>query len=411
MYMYQIKAPHGINGINIALPASKSLTNRALLLNALSGNRCHVANMADCDDSRLLLAALQSNATTKDLGAAGTALRFSTAYYAMMPGVWVITGSERMKKRPIGILVEALRQLGADIEYLGQEGYPPLRVTGHPLRGGQVCIDGSVSSQFLSALMMIAPLMEQGLCMKLENTLNSRPYLDMTADMMRHFGVYIRWKGREIIIPSRPYEPPRQYSIEADWSAASYWYETLSLYSQGRLLLRCLRRESLQGDARVADWFAQLGVRTTFGAEGCLLESVPTASRYFIEDFRHQPDLAQTFAVTLALKGIPFHLKGLESLRIKETDRLSALVCEMGKLGYEFIIKGDDLIWKGRRTDPGKAQVVIDTYEDHRMAMAFAPASVVSDVPLVIRHPEVVGKSYPDFWQHLLQAGFDLKEI
>ena len=432
--MYQITAPVSLH-CAVDLPTSKSLTNRLLLLNALSTDHCRLYNMADCDDSRAMQRALKSGNPVKDLGAAGTALRFLTAYYAMTPGQWTITGSERMKHRPIGILVDALRSVGATIEYLGEEGYPPLSVTGHPLPGGAITIDGSVSSQYLSALMMIAPLMENGLEMKLVNKVNSRPYLDMTVSLMRRFGVAVLWRGAGIKILPQPYKAPSSYVVEKDWSAASYWYELASLYREARIRLSGLKPESLQGDARVQAWFSQLGVLTEFDNDGCMLFSMPTRCEFFDEDLSQYPDMAQTLAVTLALKGIPFRLRGLESLRIKETDRLAALVNEMDKLGFDLKIQGNDLLWRQKWVHPCQQTLRIDTYQDHRMAMAFAPVAAclgdsgranssdinaspylreqttIIDNQLIINNPDVISKSYPDFWQHLSAAGFRIKEI
>ena len=432
--IYQITAPITLR-CSVDLPTSKSLTNRLLLLNALSKGECRLYDMADCDDSRAMRQALESDDPVKDLGAAGTALRFLTAYYAMTPGQWTITGSERMKHRPIGILVDALRSLGATIEYLGEEGYPPLRVTGHPLPGGVITIDGSVSIQYLSALMMIAPFMEIGLQMKLVNKVNSRPYLDMTVTLMRRFGVMSLWRGNRIGILPQQYKAPSAYHVEKDWSAASYWFELVSLYRGARVRLKGMRSESLQGDARIQSWFEKLGVLAEFDKEGCMLYSVPSWCDFFNEDLSQYPDMAQTLAVTLALKGIPFNLRGLESLRIKETDRLAALVVEMDKLGFDLKIQQNDLQWRQKWIHPCRQKVCIDTYEDHRMAMAFAPAAACLGISgttnqpgfnaspylreqpnslnsyLTINNPEVVGKSYPDFWRHLAAAGFFIEEI
>lgn len=396
-----------LNG-SITLPASKSISNRALILNALSGNEYPVCNLSDSDDTKVMLNAFLSGKNDIDIGAAGTSMRFLTAYLAQKEGRWTITGSERMRNRPIRILVDALRQLGADIEYSGKEGFPPLEIDGKKLRGGTISLDGSVSSQYISALMMIAPVMSGGLTIILTGNIISRPYILMTSRMMRDFGVEVEWNEETIRISPQLYIPCA-YTVEADWSAASYWYEMVSLCNQtSEVELSGLFEESLQGDSEVSRLFEKLGVRTEFIPGGVkITNDFPVHcfdNERFEYDFVNEPDLAQTFVVTCALKNIPFRFSGLQSLRIKETDRISALQKEMEKLGYILYDDDSTLEWRGERCEPER-ELSINTYEDHRMAMAFAPAAIVKG-KLNINEPSVVTKSYPDFWNDLESVGF-----
>ena len=384
--------------VRIDLPASKSISNRALILNALSYSPYDIQNLSECDDTRVTLQALDSNDTTFDIGAAGTAMRFLTAFLAKTVGEWVITGSERMKQRPIKVLVDALNSLGARIEYIEKEGYPPLRIYGSALTGGDIHLDGSVSSQYISALMMIAPLMQKGLSITLEGRIISVPYIEMTALMMQEFGVNVEFNKNTIHIEPQDYQPI-DYLVESDWSAASYWYEILSLVGKGEVFLHGLLQNSYQGDSIVANLFELLGIKTTYMSQGVLLTLTEVSTREMICDFSDQPDLTQTFAVTCCLKGIPFVFSGLQSLKIKETDRIAALITELRKLG--FVLKEPEegtIEWTGEICEPAE-QIVIETYDDHRMAMAFAPAALFHSITIV--HPEVVSKSYPNFWKDL----------
>lgn len=385
----------------VELPASKSITNRALMLKALSSSKTDLRNLAICDDSKSMQAALASRDSLKNIGAAGTAMRFLTAYYALQEGQEVtLTGSERMKNRPIALLVNALREIGADINYLEKESYPPLQIRGKTLEGGEIHIDGSISSQYLSALLMIAPLCRKGLVLHIDGKINSRPYIAMTLSLMKAFGVDTQWDGACIRVPAKAYSAPETYHIEYDWSAASYWFEMVALSPHAKVLLKGMQSHSIQGDARVLDWFSQLGVKAEFLPEGLLLRSNPeTSLAPFVEDFSQQPDLAQTFVVTCALQGRHFALSGLESLRIKETDRMAALVNEMRKLGFVLQVEGNTLSWGGERSEP-QEEPRIETYEDHRMAMAFAPAVLKwkGEKQIIILNPKVVSKSYPAFF-------------
>lgn len=405
---YLIKAPGVLEG-TITLPASKSISNRALIMNGLAEKRNRIDNLADCDDTSVLIQALHLQSDKIDIGAAGTAMRFLTAFLSGYTGTWEITGSPRMKNRPIKVLTEALKALGAEIEYLEKEGFPPLRIHGKKLEGGEINIDGSISSQYISALLMLAPTMKKGLCLNIQGELISTPYVKMTLEMMRQYGIEAQWSDSHIEIRPQTYKAIH-FQVESDWSGASYWYQMLSLAKEGSILLKRLFANSLQGDSRVAEWFETLGVHTTYRDNDVTLTKIPQKATVFQADFTNQPDLAQTFAVTCALKGIPFHLSGLQSLKIKETDRIQALINEGKKIGYIFTEKdGRMLEWSGERcsTDSGLA---IETYEDHRMAMAFAPAALVKDF-IRINHPGVVSKSYPSYWDHLKSCGFIISEV
>ena len=402
---YVIHAPAASWKTSVQLPASKSICNRALILNALSYSPYEIQNLSDCDDTDVMVKALNSNDSHFDVKAAGTAMRFLTAFLSKVVGEWTITGTERMKKRPIRILVDALNAVGAKIEYLEKEGFPPLRIMGSALQGGEISLDGGVSSQYISALLMIAPLMEKGLTLHLQGKVISKPYIHITLQLMEQYGVRASWTENTIKVLPQEYKPIR-FTVESDWSAASYWYEMMALSQQAEIELKGLFKESLQGDAAGAKLFAQLGVATDYKAGGVVLRKNGNVCQKLIYDFVNEPDLAQTFVTTCAFMDIPFRFTGLQSLKIKETDRIEALKCELRKLGYVLTdTNGSILEWNGERCEP-EAHPVITTYEDHRMAMAFAPASLVSKEGIEIAHPEVVSKSYPHFWENLESAGF-----
>ena len=403
--MYSLTPPVQLQG-TIDLPTSKSISNRALLLSSLANNRLPVTRVATCDDTRVMQAALQHTTHIIDIGAAGTAMRFLTAYFATQDGTWTLTGSERMKQRPIKLLAEALNSLGADIRYLEKEGFPPLEISGKPLQGGELRLQGNVSSQFISALLMIAPTMQQGMTLTLEGRVISRPYIRMTLNMMEAFGVHAEWKDQRIIVKPQPYHPSA-FAVESDWSAASYWYGMAALMPNAELTLLGLQQNSLQGDSKCAELFASLGVSSHFSSEGVVITSTGNTVSFFSYNFVDQPDLAQTVVVTCCLLGVCFRFEGLHSLTIKETDRIAALMKELAKIGYLVSNPEEGVLeWNGERTLPS-TPAIIDTYDDHRMAMAFAIASLRHSV--TIAHPEVVSKSYPMFWDNLKQVGFVLK--
>ncbi|WP_320982440.1 3-phosphoshikimate 1-carboxyvinyltransferase [Parabacteroides goldsteinii] len=406
---YLIKAPEERLRASVQLPASKSISNRALILNALSYSPYDIQNLSDCDDTEVMVKALNSDSRDFDIKAAGTAMRFLTAFLSKIVGEWTITGTERMKNRPIKLLVDALNSLGARIEYMEKEGYPPLRIFGSALQGGEISLAGGVSSQYISALLMIAPLMENGLTLHLEGNIISRPYINLTLQLMEQFGVKATWNGQTIKILPQEYKPIR-FTVESDWSAASYWYTIMALSKNAEIELLGLFKNSLQGDAAGAKLFAQLGVGTTFTDRGVMLKYNGNVTKKLIYNFINEPDLAQTFVVTCVLLNIPFRFTGLQSLKIKETDRIEALKTELRKLGYLLTDSNDSILeWNGERCEP-EADPIIATYEDHRMAMAFAPAALVLPKGLKVADPEVVTKSYPAYWEDLRKAGFALIE-
>lgn len=406
---YKIKSPETVLKVVVQLPSSKSICNRALILNALSYSPYPIWNLSDCDDTAVLVKALNSNDRDFDIQAAGTAMRFLTAFLAKVVGEWTITGTERMKNRPIKILVDALNAVGARIEYIEKEGFPPLRIFGSALQGGEISLSGGVSSQYISALLMVAPLMEKGLILHLEGNIVSRPYILLTLQLMEQFGVKAEWKGATIRVAPQEYHPI-PFTVESDWSAASYWYEMMALSRQADIQLNGLFKHSLQGDAAGAKLFAQLGVGTSFTSDGVVLKKTGNVTRKLVYDFVNEPDLAQTFVVTCAGMNIPFRFSGLQSLKIKETDRMEALKQELRKLGYVLKDSCNSILeWDGERCE-AEENPVIATYEDHRMAMAFAPLALVRPAGIEMAHPEVVSKSYPHYWEHLAQAGFQIEE-
>ncbi|GHV49377.1 3-phosphoshikimate 1-carboxyvinyltransferase [Bacteroidia bacterium] len=391
---------------SIGLPASKSISNRVLILQALSGEAAPVHNLSDSDDTKVLQQALHSGGPHFNIGAAGTAMRFLTAYLSRTPGEWTITGTERMKNRPIRLLADALNHLGAQVGYMEKEGFPPLQISGRRLQGGEAVLSGGVSSQYISALLMIAPRMEQGLVLHLEGEIVSVPYIRLTVELMKQYGVAANWQGQTLEVSPQTYSS-KPFTVESDWSAASYWYSIAALSPNASVELRGLFKDSLQGDSAVARLYEQLGVETRFAEGGVHLRHTGKPCSRMDYNFVNEPDLAQTFVVGCCLQGIPFRFTGLQSLRIKETDRIAALQTELQKLGYLLHTSSSTLEWNGERCTP-EPHPVIATYEDHRMAMAFAPAALVRAEGIEISHPEVVTKSYPRFWDDLTSAGFQL---
>ena len=414
---YVLTAPERINA-TINLPASKSISNRALIINALAGSKLVPDNMSDCDDTEVILKALRDMPEFIDIKAAGTAMRFMTAYLAVTPGEHILTGTERMQQRPIKALVDALRYIGADISYEREQGFPPLRIKGRKLSGGHIDIPGNISSQYISALLMIGPMLADGLEVRLTGEIVSRPYIDLTLCVMKNFGADVDWVDVDTIRVSPKSYESKPFFIENDWSAASYWYEMLVLgrTPESEIMLTGLTDGSRQGDSAIKYLFSMLGVRTMFKTKECavpttvklkLVETKPPRLDY---DFVNQPDMVQTLVVSCALTDTPFTFTGISSLKIKETDRIEALKTEMRKLGYVLHDEGGSVLsWDGERCKPAD-DIVINTYDDHRMAMAFAPASIVFP-GLKIDNPQVVSKSYPHFWEDLKKAGFVIKEV
>ena len=414
-----ISAPKYIDSV-ITLPASKSISNRALIINALAGSNNVPENLSCCDDTDVTVAALRDMPYEIDIKACGTATRFLTAYLSSTPcGEHIITGTERMKHRPIGLLVDAMRSLGADITYLEEEGFPPLKIVGRNLEGGHISVPGHISSQFISALLMVGPVFANGLTIHLTSEVISRPYIDLTVCTMQEFGAEVEWvDAATIAIKPKPYKAV-PFIIENDWSAASYWYEILALQERvadaehegmGKVVLPGLLDGSRQGDSSIRYIFSMLGIKTRFEDNAAILTPHKRMLPRLDIDFVNHPDLAQTAVVATALMNIPFRFTGLMSLRIKETDRIAALKTEIAKLGYVLDDSQEGVLsWDGTKCEP-MAEPVIDTYEDHRMAMAFAPACIMFP-GLKIDNPGVVSKSYPNFWNDLKKVGFQIEEI
>ncbi|MBN2598848.1 3-phosphoshikimate 1-carboxyvinyltransferase [Labilibaculum sp.] len=405
---YSISKKNNLLEGRIVLPASKSISNRVQIINALSYNFEPIKNLSDCDDSKAMQSILNSNTNSFDVGHAGTTMRFLTAYLSKIVGEWTLTGSHRMKERPIGVLVDALNSIGAQISYLEKEGYPPLKIFGSNLTGDEVELKGTTSSQYITALLLIAPTLEKGLRIKLTGKIVSRSYIEMTLNIMSEFGIKSEFKGQEIFIANQAYQRI-PYVVEGDWSGASYWFAFMALADEGKLYLDGLRRNSFQGDSGLVPVFEKLGVKAQFSKRGMFIEKMAGKCTKLKFDFNQMPDLAQTFAVCACLKDIPFHFTGLETLKIKETDRIFALITELGKLGYVLTEPADgELAWDGERKAK-EENIVIETYHDHRMAMAFAPIALVRP-DVIIDSPDVVKKSYPNFWEQLKELGFEVKE-
>ncbi|WP_298072967.1 3-phosphoshikimate 1-carboxyvinyltransferase [uncultured Bacteroides sp.] len=406
---YLLNAPSSLHAA-IQLPASKSISNRALILHALSGGNTCPENLSDCDDTQVMIHALDNMPDVIDIHAAGTAMRFLTAYLSVTAGTHLITGTERMQQRPIRILVDALRTLGAHIEYAGNEGFPPLRINGTQLTGSEIELAGDVSSQYISALLMIGAVLPTGLKLQLKGNIISRPYINLTLQLMHDFGAQAGWTSDSSITvePGGYHDTP--FRVESDWSAASYWYQMTALADGSpEVELLGLFAHSAQGDSRGAELFARLGVQTEYIPQGVKLRKQGQSVARLDADMVDIPDLAQTFVVTCCLMDVPFRFTGLQSLKIKETDRICALITELRKLGYVVHAGQDSILWWDGGRCPADEQPGIDTYEDHRMAMAFAPVCLVRPA-IRINEPQVVSKSYPSYWNDLQAAGFRLTE-
>jgi len=413
---YQLSKPDRQLIGEITLAGSKSISNRVLIIQALCETDFQILYLANAKDTQLLGELLDSEKIVHDAGAAGTTFRFLTAYLALQPDVQVLTGSERMKKRPIKVLVDALRQLGANIEYLEQEGYPPLQI-GEPTRdfgkNNRLSIAADTSSQYISALLMIAPILPKGLALTLEGNLVSRPYIEMTLALLRYFGVESRWEENVIQVYPQDYVA-KPFRVEADWSAASYYYAMAAFADEVDLQLNGLFENSLQGDAALVKMMEKFGVISEFNTEGVRLRKSGTPLQPIFEyDFIECPDLAQTLAVVCAGLGVQGVFTGLETLRIKETDRIAALKIELAKVQTSLAALPARFSPKSGKqyfSIEGKAIVennpTFATYEDHRMAMAFAPLAMFGDIQ--IAEPGVVDKSYPAFWEDLRRVGFEV---
>ena len=416
---YRISHPTKKLTGSITLTASKSESNRALIIQALCNEQFEINNLATAQDTVTMhkvltsLPASEPLSITHNVGPAGTVMRFLAAYFSSKTGTYVLTGSERMKKRPIGILVKALRELGANIEYMEQEGFPPLKITGKALKGGEIEVEGNVSSQFISALLLIAPELQNGLVIKFKEEVTSRPYINMTLKMMEEFRVYGQWHDNSISVSKQAYHKKSEndyvYQIEADWSSASYWYAIAALSNEVDFTIRGLKHPSLQGDAIVADIFTFFGIKTEYIHDGIHITKTPVRDEHFGFDFSDCPDLAQTIAVVASALKVPTFFNGLHTLRIKETDRIEALKNELGKFGVEVEILNDNSI----QINPGSGvsgEGTIKAYDDHRMVMAFSSLAMKLD-SITVDQPETVTKSYPGFWNDLRAVGFKIEEV
>ncbi len=402
----------------ITLSGSKSISNRVLLIRALSGNNFDIINLSDSDDTVCMHHLLLSNESTMDAHHAGTTFRFLTAFLATKPGSQTLTGSPRMKQRPVKALVDALNELGAHIEYLENEGYPPLKINSPKgIWKNEISLPASISSQFITALLLIGPVLPQGLTIHLEGDIVSRPYIEMTIGIMSDFGVNVTWEGQTLCVAHQKYVP-KTYHVEADWSAASYYYEISGLSHSAEIILSGLHKNSFQGDAAVVEIGSKLGIETIFGEHKITLikkEGVlfPKNIEY---NFINVPDIAQSISVLCAGIGCNVLFSGLQTLKIKETDRIAALKKEHSKMNValnkmpdRFSSKtGVEYYLQEGQSQCGEEIPSIETYNDHRMAMCFAPLGLL--FPIRINDPTVVSKSYPGFWKDLSSLGFLINE-
>jgi len=421
---YKISKPDKKLKGTIYLTASKSESNRVLLVQALSSQRFRTTNLADAHDTQIL-AEILKNETSGDhsralkklnvevsyhTGAGGTTFRFLTAFFATREGTRILSGTDRMNERPIKPLVDALIQLGAKITYLGTKGCSPIKIEGAKLKGGDIEMDASVSSQFITALLLIAPTLENGLNIKLTGRTTSRSYIMMTLKVLEHFGVKYKWDNDSISIAHQEYQG-WDYHIESDWSAASYWYEMAALAEEAEIKIRGLKKKSIQGDSVISDLFRFFGVSTEFMDDGVCLTKTDYRPDSLGFDFSDYPDIAQTAAVTAAALKIPMQLNGLHTLRVKETDRIHALEKELKKTGVsakEAEEASLEINFSESKPIPDP-DIHFETYDDHRMAMAFAPLALLYP-EVKIHNPSVVKKSYPDFWTDMKMLGFEIKE-
>lgn len=393
----------------IAITGSKSETNRSLLLQALFPN-IKIENLSNSDDGEVMQKGLAKSTGEVDIHHAGTAMRFLTGYFASQEGKQVtLTGSQRMQERPIKVLVEALQSLGADIQYEKEVGYPPLKITGKKLKKSQVSLPANISSQYISALLLVAPSLENGLELELIGKITSVPYIKMTLALLEQIGVETSFEGNKIKVAPKKAVENTTLVVESDWSSASYFYSIAAMCEVGtEIQLSSYKQNSLQGDSVLADIYKDFGVETVFSNNTILLKKTAGVQSNHLEyDLSNAPDIAQTIAVTCLGLGIGCHLTGLHTLPIKETDRLAALQTELGKFGATVDIDCESLTLTAQKQLNGG--VSVDTYNDHRMAMAFGPLALKA--VFIVNDAEVVSKSYPDFWKDLKTLGFGIEEL
>lgn len=382
----------------IKITGSKSESNRLLILQQFYKN-LQMENLGESDDTSVMRTALSSDEKVVDVHHAGTAMRFLTAYFSIVEGrETILTGSKRMKERPIKILVDALRSLGAEIEYVENDGFPPIKIVGKKLANNKVKINGSVSSQYISALLLIASSLENGLELTFEGEVTSVPYIKMTLSLLSELGIKNTWEENKITVKPKKQLKDKTITVESDWSSASYYYSLVALSKDAEITLKAYKKNSLQGDAVLAEIYQKLGVETIFGEHTITLKkNITNVSNHLTLDLKNAPDIAQTIAVTCFGLNISCELSGLHTLKIKETDRLVALKIELEKFGAKVRITEESLHLKS--TVSIKKDVLVKTYNDHRMAMAFAP--LLLKTSLQIEDAEVVSKSYPDFWKDI----------
>lgn len=399
----QISRQPILNKVTIPLASSKSESNRVLIMRELTGEKAILHNLSSARDTQIMKGLLSSQEPELNVLDAGTVMRFMTAFLTLSPEERILTGTERMCKRPIGILVDALNKIGSQITYVGETGYPPIKIRGIEIqKSAKLKIPGNISSQYISALLMIAPQLPQGLEIELEGEIYSLPYINMTLSLMSKFGIDYSFDGNNIKIENQNYQPA-EYTVESDWSGASYWYSMVALAEKAEIKLIGLRANSYQGDSAIVEIMDHLGVKSEFIEDGVLLTKKENVSvlKY---DFRNCPDLAQTIIAIGAAKKVELEMTGLESLKIKETDRTAAMSTEVAKLGAN-LYEQDSKTWilTFDKAHSGSSNLEFDTYEDHRMAMALAPLATKYNT--IINDPKVVRKSYPEYWEHLQLAG------
>jgi len=402
-----LKGPKTPIKAHIKIGGSKSISNRVLLIRALSQTHFNIENLSNSDDTSTLLKLLRDGShKTFDCHHAGTTFRFLTAYLAIQEGEQILTGSDRMKQRPIGPLVNALRNIGAEIVYLEKEGYPPLKIKDFKKQtSNEISIKADISSQFISALCMIAPVLKKGLKIKFEGELVSQPYLEMTLKIMSTFGITSKFESNKVEIEPQSYNA-KNYLVESDWSSASYHFAIASIIPGSELKLNHYFENSLQGDSAIVQMAQSFGVESSFDGSILNLKSNSSHKDLFAYDYIKQPDIAQTFAVMGAAKNIKLKYNGLKTLRIKETDRVAALQNELSKVGISFEKSTDGKYEFEQSGNIKISKPSFETYQDHRMAMAFAPLAILNEIKII--KPEVVSKSYPDYWQHLEEMGFEI---
>jgi 3-phosphoshikimate 1-carboxyvinyltransferase len=409
MKAYKVLKKNGVLNSEIVLPASKSISNRLLVMRALEKALVHFDNLSESEDTymmRLYLSFIATCSDSKipmviDAHNAGTVFRFLTAYLAQKQGKWLVTGSERMRQRPVADLVTALRSLGAEIAYTEKEGYPPLMITGKKFSGEEVEINASSSSQFVSAMMLIAPHFSNGLKIKLTGNAVSTSYIDMTMQMMKDFLVEVEYSGNEIQVHHGHYFV-RKVTVESDWSSAAFWYQMVAFLPDAQITLPGLQDKSTQGDRFLVDVFEKLGVKTAFTETGVVLTHSAKAASEISFDFSDAPDIVPSVMTACAVLGVKGFFTGIEHLRIKESDRIASMQNELGKIGAQIVKKGH-----GYELVPGKyagEQLIFSTYGDHRIAMCLAPLALLFD-EVKIEDPDVVAKSYPNYWKDIESTG------